>query len=191
MKINEAADILKSIGWKTYMDDGDRGAYLKLSDRIVDISYGIKRFIDEQKFIASPCVCEDKFSAAYCYVENRTDNHVPFIVPWNFPGIYAPEIKEEHVHQASIAAIEWAKQQDLHQGLLDFAALPTTVYGTKSTKHLVSLALLGDIEKLKFYQSCFETGDRLGFVPTISKGHIDRAVALAEKHAVSENKNTT
>jgi len=124
----------------------------------------------------------DKFISAYCYVENESDEYMPFIFAWNWPGVYAPEIKEEHIHQGSTAAIEWAKKQDLHQALLDYAALPTTVYGTDSTRHLVSLVLLGDIEKLKFYQSRFEAGDRLGFISRISKGHIDRAVDLAEQY---------
>jgi len=153
-----------------------------LSDRVVDIGYEIKRFIDEQKLIASPCICTDEFTAAYCYVKNEPDDYVPFIVRWNFPSVCAPEIKKEHIHQASKAALDWAKEQNLHQGLLYWAALPTTGFGTKPTKHLASLAMLGDIEKLKFYQSRFEVGDRLGFISRISKGHIDRAVELAEQY---------
>jgi len=74
----------------------------------------------------------------------------------------------------------------LHQALLDYAAIPTTAYGTKPIKHLTALTLLGNIEKLKYYQSCFEAGDRLGFVPGISKGHIERAVSLAEKYIVEK-----
>jgi len=183
MKIREATEIFKSLGWHPYKDEvGYRGAYFYLPDRAVDIGYGIKKFIDEQKLITSPYICTDEFTAAYCYVKNEPDDYVPFIVPWNFPDIYAREIKEEQVHQASKAALDWAKEQDLHQGLLYWAALPTTGFGTKPTKHLASLAMLGDIEKLKFYQSSFEAGDRLGFISRISKGHIDRAVELAEQY---------
>ena len=45
----------------------------------------------------------------------------------------------------------------------------------------LALALLGDIAKLKSYQASFEGGDRLGFVPYVTKGYIDRAVSLAEE----------
>ena len=50
-------------------------------------------------------------------------------------------------------------------------------------RHLAALALAGDVAKLKSYQASFEAGDRLGFVPYITKDYIDRAVALAEKYA--------
>jgi len=35
MKIKEATNILKSIGWRTYIGDGDRYALFDLPDRIV------------------------------------------------------------------------------------------------------------------------------------------------------------
>jgi len=40
--------------------------------------------------------------------------------------------------------------------------------------------LLGDVAKLKSYQTSFVAGDRLGFVNYVTKDYIDRAVALAE-----------
>jgi len=186
MKIKEATDILKSIGWKTYMDEGSRRASLKLLDRTVEIGYIIRRFPHDEKFSASPALYTDEFSAACSRIENVPDDDMPFIVPWNWPGVRVPEIKEEHVHQASQMAIDWAKEQDLHQGLLAHAALPTTAFGLKPVWHLAALALLGDIEKLKFYQASFEAGDRLGFLPYITKDYIDRAVAIAKQNLAAD-----
>jgi len=189
MKIKEATDILKSIGWQTYKDEvGDRGAYFKLSDRTVDIGYTIRRFPNDEKFSAPPALYTDEFSAACGWIRDRTNDSMHFIVPWNWPGIYAPEIREEHIHQASQQAIDWAKEQDLHQGLLDLAALPANAFGRRGLRglrHIAALALLGDVDKLKFYQSSFEAGDRLAFEDYITKDFIDRAVTLAEQNATT------
>jgi len=187
MKIKEATDILKSIGWKAYKDEvGDRYAHFKLPDRTVQIIYDIKKFIDDQKIRVSLSLSTDIFTLSCSQIRNEPDDYMPFIRPWNWPGVTASEIREEHVHQASQMAIDWAKEQDLHQGLLDLAALPTDSFGLRPTKHLAALVLLGDIEKLKFYQASFEVGDRLGFSSRITKDYIDRAVALAEQRIATD-----
>ena len=49
--------------------------------------------------------------------------------------------------------------------------------GARPVWHLAALVVLGDLEKLKFYQASFEAGDRLGFVKYITKNYIDSAVA--------------
>jgi len=186
MKIKEATEILKSIGWQTYKEEGDRGAYFQLPDRTVDIGYEIKRFIDEQKFSVGLSLSTDAFSAICSRIRDEKNAYWQLIKAWNWPGIYAPEIKEEHIHQASNAALDWAKQQDLQQGILERAALPTSSYGVRPIFHLAALVLLGDIEKLKSYQACFAADDRLDFNPHITKDHIDRAVELAEQYAVGK-----
>jgi len=186
MKIKEATDILKKIGWHTYIDEGSRRASFKLSDRTVEIGYTIRRYTNDEEFSASPALYTDEFSAACSQIENERDDYsMPFIVPWNWSGVRVPEIKEEHIHQESQQAIDWAREQDLHQALLDYAALPTNAIGALPPRHLAALALLGDIEKLKFYQSSFEAGNRLDFVPYITKDFIDRAVTLAEQNATT------
>jgi len=187
MKIKEATDILKSIGWQLSKDEvGDRFAQMQLKDRTVEIGYIIRRFLHDEEFSASPALYTDEFSSTYNHIRDRSSGRTAFIVPWNWHGVRVPEIREEHVHQASQMAIDWAKEQDLHQGLLAHAALPTTAFGTRPVKHLAALALLGDIEKLKFYQASFEAGDRLGFEDYITKDYIDRAVAIAEQHLTAD-----
>lgn len=105
------------------------------------------------------------------------------VVAWDGLDIRAPEILEEHIRQGSDEAIAWAKVQDLDKALYDYAALPTDIPGIQPVLHLGALAVLGDVAKLRFYQASFEAGDRLGFVPYITKDYIDRALAFAERHA--------
>lgn len=77
---------------------------------------------------------------------------------------------------------------EILQALHDHAALPTDAPGARPIWHLAALALLGDVAKLKPYQASFEAGDRLGFVPYITKDYIDRAVTLAEELASSQGR---
>jgi len=177
MKIKEATDILKSIG--------ERVAHFKLPDRTVQIIYDIKRFPNDEKVRVALSLSTNIFTSACSQIRNQPDNYMPFIVPWNWPGVTAPEIREEHIHQASQQAIDWAKEQDLHQGLLDLAARPTNAISLRGIWHIAALALLGDVDKLKFYQSSFEAGDRLGFSHSVTKECIDRAVTLAEQNATT------
>jgi|GEM_PF-735599 len=186
MKIKEAASILKSIGWRIYMRDGDRYAQFKLFDKTVQLFYGVHRATKYQKFGADFSISTDEFSAVCSQIRSNGYNYWPLVVSWSGIDIRVPEIKEEHIHQASQMALDWAKEQDLHQALLNYAALPTTSPGTEPVLHLSALALLGDIEKIKSYQKSFEAGDRLGFVPYITKDYIDRAVAIAEQHIAAD-----
>jgi len=182
MRTKEATEVIKSIGWKAYKDEvGDRGAYFILPDRIIDIIYDVQELFHRQKFRVILSVSTDEFSEACRKVQNDRERYSALIVARNWEGIYAPEIKEEHIHQASQQAIDWAKEQDLQQALLKHAALPTDAVGTGPALHLSALVLLEDIEKLKFYQTSFGAGNRLGFVPYITKDYIDRAVMLAEQ----------
>jgi len=41
MKIKEAVEIFKLIGWRTFTDEGYRCAHFSLPDRIVEIIYDI------------------------------------------------------------------------------------------------------------------------------------------------------
>ena len=107
----------------------------------------------------------------------------PLVIDLNGLSIRVPEIAEEHVRQASERSIAWAEEQDLDAELKALAALPTDASGTGPILHLAALAVSGDVAKLQSYQTTFEAGDRLGFVPYIKRDFIDRAVALAGEYA--------
>lgn len=184
MRLKEVTEHLKSIGWSTSKDEvGDRSARFGLPDRKVEIIYGLDRIRDQQKFGSMLSVSTVEFSHACGKIRERASGYSSLITAWKGLDIRAPEILEEHVRQASEQAIAWAQSQDLDEALRKHAALPTDAPGTGPILHLASLAILGEVEKLKSYQASFEAGDRLGFVPYITKDYIDRAVALAQELA--------
>jgi hypothetical protein len=184
MKLKEATEHLKFIGWSTGKDEvGDRFARFGLPDRKVEIIYGLDRIRDQQKFGSMLSVSTDEFSYACGNIREGASGYSSLITAWSGLDIRAPEILVEHIQQASDEAITWAQRQDLDKALRDHAALPTDAPGTGPILHLASLAILGEVEKLKSYQASFEAGDRLGFVPYVTKDYIDRAVAVAEELA--------
>jgi hypothetical protein len=184
MKINDATLLLKSFGWKASKDEvGDRYTLFQLPDRVVQIVYGIRRFVAYQSFSSTLSVSTGEFSSASSRIEGSGRRCWPLLVRWEGLSVMAPELLPEHIQQASDEAIAWAQSQDLDKALRDHAALPTDAPGTGPVLHLASLAILGEVEKLKSYQASFEAGDRLGFVPYVTKDYIDRAVAVAEELA--------
>jgi hypothetical protein len=186
MKIKDAANTLKALGWSVYSDEvGDRVADYALLDRTISLIYRLDRIGDQQKFGAMLSVSTEAFSEACRQIHSRKAYFPPLVNAWKGIDIRASEILEEHVRQASQEAIAWAQAQDLDKALRDYAALPTNAPGALPLWHLAALGLLGDVAKLKFYQASFEAGDRLDFVPYISKDHIDRALLLAERKATA------
>lgn len=184
MNMKGAKLALESLGWAIRTDEvGDKSALYSLSDRVAWIVYGLDRIRDQQKFGAMLSVSTDEFSKACSEIRGERRSGYPLVRAWKGPDIRAPEILEEHVRQASEEAIAWAAAQDLDKALRDHAALPTNAPGARPIWHLAALALLGDVAKLKSYQTSFAAGDRLGFVNYVTKDYIDRAVALAEELA--------
>ena len=185
MKIKEATAILKSLGWATRSDEvGDKIAEFSLADRVVDLIYGLDRIRDKQKFGAMLSVSTDAFSAACSVIDGERPTYYPLVRAWQGLDVRATEILEEHVRQASADAVAWAQEQDLKKALLEHAALPTDAPGARPIWHLAALALLSDTAKLKSYQQSFTAGDRLGFVPYVTKEYIDRAIEISEKNDV-------
>ncbi|QEM81958.1 DUF6990 domain-containing protein [Halomonas binhaiensis] len=184
MNIVEITNILKLLGWSISRDEvGDRLASYGLPDRTADIIYGMKRLTNDQQLWVMRSTSTDAFSNACAVVDSSRRETTPLLTSWKGLRIQAPEILDEHVRQGSEEAIAWAQEQDLDRALQEHAAMPTNVPGAKPIWHLAALALLGNVEKLKSYQSSFEAGDRLGFVPYITKDYIDRAVSLGEEYA--------
>ena len=184
MKIIQAKKSLEMLGWKTFKYEvGDQCAHFQLPYRIVQIIFGIDKIRSKQKFGSTLSLTTAIFSNACSNIDPDYGDYSPYIRAWNGINIYASEILEEHVRQASEHAIQWAKAQDLEKALYKHAALPTDAPGVQPVWHLGALAVLGDVKTLKAYQASFAAGDRLGFVNYITRDYIDRALALAEQHA--------
>lgn len=186
MKMKETTQLLESMGWSIYVDEvGDKVAHFVLDDRIVDIIYGIKKFSQDEQYEAIISTSTSKFSEACMEIRGRGGSYTPLASAKKGLQIRAQEILEDHVRQASDDAIEWARAQDLKSALQEYAELPTSAPGARPVWHLAALAVLGDIERLRFYQKCFEAGDNCGFVPFITKDYIDRALSLAQRFSSS------
>jgi hypothetical protein len=185
MKTKDLTKILKTLGWTTGSADGDRFAHFQLSDRLIQLLYGIETYNKKQRqeLFAMASVSTNQFSEICKKICEKLYNYTHIARANPDLVIQAPEIFEEHVRQMSDNAIAWAQDQDLERALAEYAALPTSAPGSGPVKHLAALVLRGDIAKLKSYQASFEAGDRLGFVPYITKDYIDRAVAAAEEMA--------
>ena len=181
MKINDIDNVLTSLGWTTRTDEvGDKIACHQLSDRVVDIIYGVRRLPGEQQLEVMRSTSTEAFSRVCAKIDIGNGAYTPLVRAWKGLRIRAPEIMEEHVRQVSDEAIAWAAEQDLDKALQEHAALPTDAPGARPIWHLAALALLGNVVELKSYQASFEAGDRLGFVNYVTKDFIDRAVAVAE-----------
>ncbi len=186
MKIARVAEVLKTLGWEGSSCDGDRIAKYQLSDRIVRLVYKVTRLPDQQRLVIVPSVLDASFSNACAKVGDLDGQRILFVRSWNFPGLNAPEILEKHVRQASASAIAWAKEQDLEKALHERTELPTNSPGTFPVQHFAALALTGDVDRLKSYLESFDAGDRLGFVPYITRDYIVRALELAGAQARSK-----
>lgn len=186
MKTGEVTKVLKRLGWSAFTDDvGDKYTQFRLSDRAVQINYRVRKHGQEQQLDATLSTSTDAFSNSCKDVDPGYGAYAPLIRSPKGLCYQFPLITEDHVRQASDDAIEWARAQDLKSTLQEYAELPTSAPGARPVWHLAALAVLGDIERLRFYQKCFEVGDNCGFVPFITKDYIDRALSLAQRFSSS------
>jgi len=178
---NAVIAAFKSYGWSIETDEvGDKIGLLNLPDRIVDVIPHLQRVKGKQQLSILPTLSTRIFSDYCKAVDGRGENYTPLIRARKRILITSYELQYEDISHISDSAIDWAQEQDLNNAIQDHAALPTDAPGARPVWHLASLAILGEVERLKFYQASFETGDRLGFVNYVTKEYIDRAVALAE-----------
>lgn len=186
--MKETIQALKSLGWSITKDDvGDKMAVFVLPDRNASIFPVVRKLSGGQQLSTTLSMTTEPFSkACMCITGPGYGSHSPLVRAWKGLRVIAPEIMETHVQQFSDEAIAWTKEQDVDKALKEHAALSTDAPGARPIWHLAALALLGEIEKLKSYQASFAAGDRLGFVPYISKDFIDRSVELAEEVIAGE-----
>ncbi len=183
MKIGHVGQELKMLGWNLSRDEtGARFASFQLSDREVMAGYGLMQLPEEQDLWLWPFVGTEAFSNACARIRGNQGSYdsEPFVVAQEDPHICVPEVLDQHVRQVSEKAIAWAQEQDLDMALREHAALPTSSTGALPVRHLAALVLIGDVDRLKSYLTSFDAGDRLGFVPYITRDYIFRALQLAE-----------
>ena len=189
MEKKDIAKHLASWGWQVKKDNvGDKSGKLSLADREVRVHWTLRGSYRRktQCVTLSPSISTIEFSKLYCHIGTlKSYEYKSMQVLINGPSREEKTISIDHLKAVSEEAIAWAKEQDLNACLQKHANLPTDAPGNAPLKHLTSLAILGDVDKLKYYQTSFENGDRLGFVPYIKKNYIDRAYAAASKSSQS------
>ena len=180
MNIRAVTKCLSSLGWTTFADEvGEKCATYLLSDRVVQVIYGLRKYGSEQQLEVMRSVSTTGFSEACATIDPAYGEHAPLIRDRKGLCLRADEISDEHVRQACAETIEWAEDQDLGLALEHYAALPTNAPGARPIWHLAALATLARVEDLRRYQVSFGSGDRLGFVNYVTKDYIDRAVLIA------------
>jgi hypothetical protein len=144
----------------------------------VQIIPSVRERSDHFRVSLMPSVSTRGFSEAIAFVRGEGSGYSPLIVS-NEPPEKLPKLSSDDVRIMSEKAMSWARSQNIESGLMVYRNLPTHGKGVLPLRHLAALAIAGDVERLVGYQKSFEMGDRLGFVPYITGGMIDRAVLKA------------
>lgn len=182
MQQKEVFEAFRELGWTLARHDGERVCLKNFSDRVLSIVPQLRKMSDKQKLNTNPSVSTDEFSAFCTKISERPKSGEPLAVDLSAEAtFYSPSFSLADLKKIDKKLSSWAQTQDLNKSLADLIELPTDAVGALPLRHLAALAITGDVEKLKSYQASFEVGDRLGFVPYVTKDYIDRAVKLAEE----------
>lgn len=127
-----------------------------------------------------PSISTREFSESVAFVQGEEGGYSPVIVSNEAPE-KLPGFSSDDVLRMSEKVLSWARSQCIESGLMAYRTLPTDAKGAMPIRHLAALAIAGDVERLEGYKKSFEMGDRLGFVPYITAGMIERAVMKAKQ----------
>lgn len=192
MKMKEVRELFKAQGWLSRKDEaGDLILSLPLTDRILTIIPTLrKNYVDKtytlmvETFSCMHYVTTERFSHTTTFIDPTDKGGYPIV-----SSVWEPDaikIQKESILVEDIinfipTLVDWAYAADIEEGLKKYRELSTTSVGSRPFLHLSALACHGDVDILLKYQRCFEQGDRLGFVPYITKEMIDRAVEYAKQ----------
>lgn len=178
MKKSEVVAVLVELGWTKRRG---AGTYIyELAYRFVAVDPRVMPLPDVERLTLTAMVSTWEFSQANEFISRSPEQGGVMAVDFTTNcEIRASELSRSDVSQVSERAKEWAKAEDLPEILDSFARLPTDAVGSAPLKHLVALALLGEISTLEGYEARFANGDRMGFVPYITEEYISRALELA------------
>lgn len=180
MNMDDISLIFSELGWKVTKDEA--GDYVFLYDNgflLMQLIPLLKKKRGSFRFVSMESVSTREFVDAVGYIKGEIKDYVPILLrDSTIEGAY---ISIEDLRGVSERLIEWAESQDIGKGLEAYKCLPTDSKGAMPLRHLAALAIGGGLDRLLSYQVSFEHGDRLGFVPYITKEMIDRAVFLARE----------
>lgn len=180
MKTKELVSILEDLDWYCSKDEvGDYFCNKEYGPIQVQVIPAVGKRTDHFRVSLMPSVSTKEFSSAIAFIFNDKKDYAPIAVS-NEPPSKIVDLTRDDVVCLADAAVSWAKSQSIEQGLEAYRNLPTDSKGASPLRHLAALAITGHCGQLTSYQCSFAQGDRLGFVPYITKEMIDRAVDLAK-----------
>jgi hypothetical protein len=176
---NDVLLAFKELGWKTAKDEGgEHYAIFELGSFLVQVILKLEPRKEGKSLQCYFSVSNKELDVAAARIFGERETHTPLIT--DSDNLRQPDFTFEDIRALSARLIEWARRQDIDAALKGLRELPTDAKGAMPLRHLAALALAGDVDRLEYYQRGFEAGDRLGFVPYISKEMIDRAVEIAK-----------
>lgn len=152
MKVKQVATSLLAMGWRVSRDEvGDFVAERDLADRRVDMIFGIRKLSNETILYSMLSVTTEIFANACAEIYGGAPTILgdPLVRAFHSPEVRAKEVGEAEVEALSAAALQWAGEQDLGQGLIDYSKFPTSVPGARPIWHLGALSVLREVERLE------------------------------------------
>ena len=167
-------------GWRHARDEvGDTFSIFNLPDRTVQLIAGIRHGLHHQTLDAMLSVSTEAFSLAYRTIgQSGSHASAPLCVNRNGLRLRVEVLTGEDVVRFLADALLWARDVDLAEALKEHVDRPTNAPGNRPLLHLAALAVTSKLDRLLAYQRAFAAGDRLDFVPYITEGYVDRAVAV-------------
>jgi hypothetical protein len=179
MKNKEASLALGEAGWICSRDEvGDYFCFIYVGEIWIQVIPSIGKRSDHYRVSLMPSVSSRSFSEVAGFIIGEGERYTPIIVNRN-PPEKIPRFSSDDVWLMAEKAKSWALNQDLNAGLAVYRNLPTDSKGEMPLRHLAALAVAKDVSILMDYKKSFEAGDRLGFVPYITRDMIDRALLIA------------
>lgn len=170
--------VLEDQGWTSRKVVGGAECRMVQADRVLTILPKLTTG-SLQTLRLNPGVGTADFDRAYTTISGRQGGDTqPIVHVFGEVGTVRAELlAPEDIRGLSERVIEWGQGQNLDAAVRDLCATATDSPGNLPVMHLAALSLAGDLDRLEQYLAAFERGDRLGFVPYIDVGYLERAIA--------------
>ncbi|VEJ46088.1 Uncharacterised protein [Bartonella vinsonii] len=187
---NKIAEHLKAMGWTVYRDKNyNRNAYFISKDRLINIVYKLETEGEPSTITLKASLSTLGFSTAHKEIFYNMPQYIALKEAEEVYTLSGADLDEGKLQQICMNILEWADQQNVNQIIYDYAALPTDSEFCLAEFHLIALILTGNVKKLKFYKESFQRKNYLGFVDTITRYDIDKALTLAQGYQTGFSKN--
>ncbi|GAB3621022.1 hypothetical protein GCM10027417_22830 [Glutamicibacter endophyticus] len=180
----ETIRVLQELGWMPLKVAGGAECRMVQADRVLTILPKLTTG-SRQTVRLNPGVGTYEFDRAYATISGRQGGYTqPIVHAFGEVGVvHAELLTPEDIRGLSGRVIAWGQNQNLDAFVHELCTAATDSPGNLPVKHLAALSLAGDLDRLEHYLAAFERGDRLGFVPYIDTGYLERAITYATSKA--------